>query len=44
MYLGGTAVNKKLVVGDQIWIESRESDTFVGEYTVFSGNIIRVDF
>ena len=37
-------MNKKLVVGDQVWVESGESDTFAGEYTVFSGNIIHVDF
>ena len=40
---GGTAVNKKLVVGDQVWVESAESDTFVGTYSVFTGNIIHVD-
>ena len=44
MYSGGTAVNKKLVVGDQVWIESRESDTFVGDYSIFTGNLIHVDF
>ena len=44
MYLGGTAVNKKLVVGDQVWIESREADTFRGDHCIFTGNIIHVDF
>ena len=37
-------MNKKLVVGDQVWAESSESDTFAGVYNVFSGNIIHVDF
>ena len=37
-------MNKKLVVGDQVWAESGQSDTFVGEYSIFTGNIIHVDF
>ena len=37
-------MNKKLVVGDEVWIVSGEGDTFQGEYSIFTGNIIHVDF
>ena len=36
-------MNKQLVVGDQVWAETTETETLHGGYTMFSGNIIHVD-
>ena len=36
-------VIKKLVVGDQVWVEAGSSSTFNTVYNIFSGNIIHVD-
>ena len=41
---GATTLSKRLVVGEQVWVETGSLDTFNREYNVFSGNIIHVDF
>ena len=41
---GTTTLNRKLVVGDKVWVENIASHTYHAEYNVFSGNIIHPDF
>ena len=40
---GATTFNKKLVLGDQVWVQTEETDTYNG-YNVFAGHIIHPNF
>ena len=41
---GTNTLNTKLVVGDKVWAETAQTDTYHEGFTIFSGNIINVDY
>ena len=42
--LGATTLNKKLKVGDEVWVETLETYIYNNGLNVFSGSLIHLDF